>query len=246
MPKPDDAHWFASIGDTLGSAYLRYSFTRGTRQEVGALIEMVGLEADQRILDVGCGPGRHSHELARRGFRVHGIDISPRFIELARAGAPAGASFEVADARTWRTDEPYDVVLSLCQGAFGLAHGPGPAGPDPDLDLLRQVILNLRPEGRLALSAFSSYFQVANLHQTDDFDATTGVNHECMTIKDEAGADHEVEAWTTCLTPRELRLMAAAVDLQVDAIHSVRPGRYGPNPPSIDTEEFLLLATRIP
>ncbi len=239
-------HWFAAIGDTLGSSYLRYSFTKGTRQEVDALVELLDLRTDQRILDVGCGPGRHAHELAGRGFRVHGIDITPRFIELARTEAPAGATFEVADARTWRASEPYDVVISLCQGAFGLADGPGSVGPEPDLALLDNVVSNLRIGGRLGLSAFSAYFQVANLHETDDFDAATGVNHEQMTVKDESGSDHEFEAWTTCLTPRELRLMAAAVGLRVDAVHSVRPGRYGANPPSLDTEEFLLLATRIP
>ena len=188
-------HWFAAIGDTLGSAYLRYSFTRGTRQEVNALIEMLELDPTRRILDVGCGPGRHAHELARRGFTVHGIDISPRFVELARADAPDGATFEVADARIWHADEPFDVVISLCQGAFGLADGPGSSGPDPDMALLANVVASLRPGGRLALSAFSAYFQVHNLHETDDFDADSGVNHERMTIKDDEGDDHEVEAW---------------------------------------------------
>ena len=44
----------------------------------------------QRVLDVGCGPGRHAHELARRGIAVHGIDISHRFVDLARQRRPAG------------------------------------------------------------------------------------------------------------------------------------------------------------
>ncbi|MFN9907111.1 MAG: class I SAM-dependent methyltransferase, partial [bacterium] len=35
-----------------------------------------------RVLDVGCGPGRHSRELARRGIRCHGIDISADFIDV--------------------------------------------------------------------------------------------------------------------------------------------------------------------
>ena len=92
--------------------------------------------------------------------------------------------------------------------------------------------------------SFSAYFQVRNLHESDDFDADTGVNHEHTTVKDESGEDHPVDVWTTCLTPRELRLMAASVGLDVDAVYSVRPGRYGAAPPAIDTEEFLLLATR--
>ena len=92
------------------------------------------------MLDVGCGPGRHAHELARRGILVHGIDISARFIELARAGAPPGATFERLDARHLPFDGEFDAAICLCQGAFGLmtatartrpcsAGSPGRCGP---------------------------------------------------------------------------------------------------------------------
>ena len=83
----------------MGPSYLRYAHTKGTVQEVDHLVEVLGLAPGMRVLDVGCGPGRHAHELARRGIACHGIDISARFVELARDGAPAGATFERADAR---------------------------------------------------------------------------------------------------------------------------------------------------
>ena len=70
-------------------------------------------------------------------------------------------------------------------------------------------------------------------------------NHEWTTIRDEAGAEHPAELWTTCLTPRELRLMCRAVGVRVDAIHSVRPGRYRPDTPTVESEEFLVLGTRV-
>src|ERR1700759_3528704 len=81
-------HWFEPIADHLGAAYLRYSFTKGTAQEVDFLVDALGLAPGQRVLGVGCGPGRHAHELARRGVTVHGVDISHRFVDLARRGAP--------------------------------------------------------------------------------------------------------------------------------------------------------------
>ena len=120
LPKKSPDHWFEPIAEHLGAAYLRYSFTKGTVQEVDHIIERWSCEPGERVLDVGCGPGRHAHELARRGIVVHGIDISARFIELAEQNAPAGATFERIDARAMTFDAEFDAVICLCQGAFGL------------------------------------------------------------------------------------------------------------------------------
>lgn len=241
-------HWFEDLADHLGSAYLRYSFTKGTEQEVAFLVDALGLEPGTRVLDVGCGPGRHAHALARRGIAVHGIDISERFVELAQRDAPAGATFERLDARALAFEGEFDAAISLCQGAFGLAAG-GPAGEgapvDPDAVVLDGIARALRPGGRCAVSAFSAYFQVRHAEAMgSSFDATAGVNHERTTIKDEAGTDAEVDLWTTCFTPRELRLLAGRAGLEAEAVWSVTPGAYARAEPTIDSEEFLLLARR--
>ncbi|MBV9042912.1 MAG: class I SAM-dependent methyltransferase, partial [Acidimicrobiia bacterium] len=91
-------HWFEALADYVGPAYLRYSFTKGTEQEASFLIDALALESGQRVLDVGCGPGRHSHALARHGCRVVGADISEPFVRLASDEAPPGAAFLRGDA----------------------------------------------------------------------------------------------------------------------------------------------------
>src|SRR5688572_14707381 len=103
----NDEVWPAA-GEFLGDAYLRYSFTKGTEQEVEFIVDALMLEPGMRVLDVGCGPGRHAHALAKRGVVVHGVDITPKFIELAQADAPAGATFEVGDARSLAFDSEFD------------------------------------------------------------------------------------------------------------------------------------------
>jgi SAM-dependent methyltransferase len=231
-------HWFEPLADHMGAAYLRYSFTKGTQQEVEWLVDALELRPGSKVLDVGCGPGRHSYELAHRGVVVHGVDISERFIELATASAPNGATFERLDARHLAFDAEFDAVICLCQGAFGLMTANG-----HDLTVLQGMARALRPGGQLAVTAFSSYYVVK--HWADaDFDADAGVNHEHTEVRDEEGKARAAELWTGCYTPRELRLLCALAGLEVDAVSSVDPGRYRTEAPGIDSSEFMLRARR--
>jgi len=242
-------HWFEEVADHLGSAYLRYSFTYGTVQEVDFLVDALGLLPGDRVLDVGCGPGRHAHELASRGIGVVGVDVSRTFVDLAVADAPAGAEFHCLDAREMAWAGEFDAAISLCQGAFGLAGGPAapvgdPAAPDPDGVILERMAAALRPGGRLALSAFSAYFQVRYLDELDDFDADRGVHHEHTELRDPDGAVRAAELWTSCFTPRELRLLAGRAGLRVEDCWAVAPGDYARRPPDLEHPEFLLVAQR--
>jgi SAM-dependent methyltransferase len=234
----DEGSAWPAAGEFLGKAYLRYSFTKGTEQEVGFLVDQLGLTPGMRVLDVGCGPGRHARALAEQGIEVLGVDISPRFIELANEGAPAGATFVVGDARTLTYDGEFDAVISLCQGGFGLVRGD-------DASVLDGMVRAVKPgTGRLALTAFSAYFAVRFLEDTDAFDAATGVNVEQTTLKNSEGDEIPFELDTTCFTPRELRLLCTAAGVEVEHLWSTSPGAYAANPPDLDHPEFLLLGRR--
>lgn len=235
-----ESHWFEPIADHLGSAYLRYSFTKGTVREVDAVIELLGLEKGMHVLDVGCGPGRHAHELARRGIAVHGIDVSERFVDVARRDAPEGATFEVMDARRMSFASDFDAAICLCQGAFGLMRSNG-----DDEIVLEGIARALRPGGGLALSAFNAYFAV-KYHLEADFDADTGVARETTMVRNEQGAPADFDMWTGCYTPRELRMLCDKVGLRVAQIGSVEPGDYSSGPPTVESPEYLVIAFSTP
>jgi SAM-dependent methyltransferase len=209
------------------------------------------------VLDVGCGPGRHAVALAKAGIAVVAVDISERFLEVGedvavREGVSDLIEWHRLDARRM-AEHPavagrgLDAAVSLCQGAFGLGGPPDRDDPQnlaPDSAVLAGIGGALRPGGRLAVSAFSSYFQVRWLEDQDAFDAEAGVNHETTELRDSDGVRADAELWTTCYTPRELRLLAQRCGLSVDHIWSVTPGDYQRVEPSIDTPEFLLVAHR--
>jgi SAM-dependent methyltransferase len=240
-------HWFEDLADHMGPAYLRYSFTKGTSQEVGFLVEELGLEPGMRVLDVGCGPGRHTNALAALGIETVGLDISQRFVDVGASAGVDGATFVRGDARAMAFDQEFDAAISLCQGAFGLGGPPQSLDPfnlDNDAAVLAGIWRALRPGGRVALTAFSAYFQVRWLEDHDRFDAATAVNHEPTEVRDEAGKAVPADLWTTCYTPRELRLLVERTGLDVADVWSVSPGAYARNPPDLEHHEFLVICRR--
>ena len=236
-------HWFEGLAEVMGAAYLRYSFTRGTDQEVAFLEGALGGLAGRRVLDVGCGPGRHARAMAARGAHVVGLDIARRFCEVGRDLGGGVVGWVRADAGALPVaDGSVDVVVSLCQGAFGVP--PVGAGDEVDGTIVGELARVLRPGGHLVLSAFSAYFQVRWLEDHDRFDAALGRNHEPTTVHDEAGRTHAADLWTSCYTPRELRLLLGGAGFEPVGIWSVAPGDYAMRPPDLEHPELLVIARR--
>jgi SAM-dependent methyltransferase len=246
MPRVPEGNWFNEIAAFMGPAYWApdtgrvMAFTKGTAQEVAFLLDALGLVEGMRVLDAGCGPGRHAIALAHRGINVVGIDASPEFVALAReraSGLPA--TFSEMDIRAMPYRDEFDAVICLCQGGFGLL-----GGGDDEVAVVDALARALRPGGVLALSAFSAYFAVRHLEEGETFDAATGVLHEVASVRNAESAERAFDLWTTCYTPRELRLLAERAGLQLEGLYGVTPGRYARASASIDTPEHLLVARR--
>ena len=92
--------------------------------------------------------------------------------------------------------------------------------------------------------AFSSYFAV-KYHEAATFDAATGISHERTEVRNEQGEAAEVDLWTTCFTPRELRLMCEQRRVgRRRRSGASNPGRIGACRRRTESPEFLVIARR--
>lgn len=101
---------------------VKLPWAQKTGAEVDRLLRMLQPTGDARILDLGCGTGRHSLELARRGFSVTGAELLESNVAVARASAAEESldvEFVQIDLRELAADDEYDLVLSLNDGAIG-------------------------------------------------------------------------------------------------------------------------------
>ena len=160
---------------------------RAPRRRSRSSIDALGLTPGTRVLDVGCGPGRHARALAERSGSRWSASTSRGGSSLA-CGAPPGGAFVQADARRLAgRRRQFDVAISLCQGAFGCSGGPGSAVDEDVLTCCARWSPRCVPAGAWSLSAFSAYFQVRYLDDVGQFDAGRGVQHEHTEVRDEDG-----------------------------------------------------------
>jgi len=138
--------------DSFWATFGPYMFTPDrwavAPQEVDLVVERLGLDPGAHVLDLSCGPGRHSLELARRGFRVTGVDRTERFLAQARQTAEEEGldiEFVHADMREFRRPEAFDSVINLFT-SFGYFEDRA-----DDRRVIENLHASLRPSGRLLI-----------------------------------------------------------------------------------------------
>ncbi|HZT42647.1 MAG TPA: class I SAM-dependent methyltransferase, partial [Chthonomonadaceae bacterium] len=117
-------------------------------EQVDQVLALLDVAPEATLLDLCCGPGRHSLELARRGFRVTGVDRTVFHLETARKGAQAenlNVGFVQEDMRRFCRPEAFDGAINLFT-SFGYF-----ADPADDRQVLENIHRSLKPGARLVM-----------------------------------------------------------------------------------------------
>lgn len=139
--------------------------------EVGHAVALLGLPAGASILDLCCGPGRHSLELARRGFSVTAVDRTRAHLEKARKAAAAEGlqiAFVEEDMRRFVRTEAFDGAVNLLT-SFGYFEDQ-----EDDLRVLRNLHASLKPGGALAMDLMGREV-IARIFKERDWSEREGI-----------------------------------------------------------------------
>ena len=140
-----------------------FSWVEETEAQVNFIIKELKLTGEEKILDLGCGFGRHSLALAQRGFDVTGVDITPAFITDAIESAEKlglNTSFICSDIRDIKFENEFDVVLNMADGAIGYLEND-----DENMKIFVAISAALKPGGKSFIDICSAEYAIKHFPQ---------------------------------------------------------------------------------
>ncbi|MBN1393486.1 MAG: methyltransferase domain-containing protein [Pirellulales bacterium] len=250
------AQWYETLFANYGKTYDKESFTQGTVGEADFVERELGADRTKRILDIGCGTGRHAVELAKRGYRVTGFDLSEGQLRAARqkaAAAGASVDFQRRDATQPHFHEEFDAAIMFCEGAFSLMETD-----EKNYAVLEHAAAALRPGGILLMTTLNALFPLFHsvkdflqAHEsgakTDEltFDLMTFREHGVMNFTDDAGRSQTIETNERYYTPPEMRWLLRTAGFAKVEIFGCRLGRFSRDHElTPDDFEMLLVAEK--
>ncbi len=236
--------------DGHAPVYMTNIFTKNTKAEIEFLYKLLKLPKGAKILDIGCGTGRHSIGLAKRGYKMTGLDQSVGMLAEAKKYAKdAGVDikFVQADAADFRFSSRFDAAICLCEGAFGLLG----KNDDPvwrDIKVLSNIRQALKPGARLVLTALNAS---RHLRLFGDKDVASG-KYNPLTLTETNRMDWDTPGGKKSRLTRErgfvateLRLMFELAGFEVEAIWGGTAGNWGKRPIKLDEYEIMVVGKAV-
>jgi len=245
--------WYEQLFEDYGEKYDQESFTKGTVGECDFIESEISHNRQFRILDIGCGTGRHALELARRGYKVTGIDLSERQISIARQKAEKenlDVKFARADARELDFKDEFDLVIMMCEGGFPLMETD-----EMNFMILRNAANALKKGGKFIFTTLNGLFPVFNslkefhdqetgpdgaVLENSSFDIMTFRDYNVTSIVDESGKKIEYECNERYYIPPEITWLLKSLGFTEIDIFGARLGEFSRDH-KLTTKDFEML-----
>jgi len=243
--------WYEELFTNYVEKYENESFTQGTMGEVDFIESEINHDKSSKILDVGCGTGRHAIELSKRGYHVTGVDLSENMLNRAREKASmAGVEidFRLSDARSLPFEGEFDLVIMLCEGAFPLMETD-----EMNFQILESAARSLNNNGKLIFTTLNGLYPL--FHSVKDFinaNSNYSTNREntfdLMTFRDkyqlETEDDDGNKMTLNCneryYVPSEITWLLKSLGFNEIDIYGCKLGEFSRDNP-LTTEDFEIL-----
>jgi RimJ/RimL family protein N-acetyltransferase/2-polyprenyl-3-methyl-5-hydroxy-6-metoxy-1,4-benzoquinol methylase len=252
-PGKGKKQWYEALFEEYGHKYDAESFTQGTQGECDFLEKELGYDKSLKILDVGCGTGRHSIELTKRGYNVTGIDLSESQLRIAKEKAAAEKlkiKFLKHDARNLPFVNEFDVAVMLCEGGFPLMETD-----EMNFEILKNVTKSLKKRGRFIFTTLNGLFPL--YHSVEQFcDSTTGEgnatyrsntfnlmtfrDHNITEFEDDNGNKKTLDCNERYYVPSEITWLLKSLGFSGVEIFGAKLGAFSRND-KLTTEDFEML-----
>lgn len=242
--------WYEELFLNHADAYENEIFTQGTIGEADFIESEIDYNKNLRILDIGCGTGRHALELTKRGYNVVGIDLSESMIKKAREkaeNAGLNVDFQLADARNLPFEHEFDLAIMICEGAFPLMETD-----EMNFEILKNAAKSLKNNGKFVFTTLNAFYPL--YHSVKDFIESNMVegsvdnsfdlmnfrNKSNLEIEDDNGNLKVLECNERYYVPSEISWLLKTLNFSKIDIFSCKLGNFSRND-SLTTEDYEML-----
>lgn len=243
--------WYEELFTNYADKYEKEIFTQGTMGEVDFIEKEINKDKNCKILDIGCGTGRHAIELAKRGYSVTGVDLSENMLNKAiKKANDAGVhiNLQIADARNLQFKDEFDLVIMICEGAFPLMETD-----EMNFEILKNASKALNKKGKLIFTTLNGLYPL--YHSVKDFmdsNMVEGVSidnsFDLMTFRDKSNFEMEddqgnlkvLECNERYYVPSEITWLLKSLNFSKINIQGCEIGNFSRDHP-LTTEDYEML-----
>jgi len=255
--KKQTKQWYESLFENYAQKYDKECFVQGTLGECDFIEQEISRDKSLKIIDIGCGTGRHSIELVKRGYQITGIDLSESQLKRAREKAKEQGveiDFQKHDARDLPFEGEFDVAIMLCEGGFSLMETD-----EMNFEILKNATKVLNGKGKLIFTSLNGLFPL--FHSVKEFyksaakegsaeckgcsfDLMTFRDHNTTVFEDDTGNKKELKCNERYYVPSEITWFLKTLGYKKIDIFGAKLGAFS-RKDTLTTEDFEMLVVAI-